>query len=290
VRLNDSEKTLIGYYYCEYGLKYSDIAGILGVSEPTISRIIKDLRRNGYVQDHPTLELPVEEIEKLRFGIQEAKTEIALMDKYRHKGLRGAVVTPVSTEKEFEERSRETTRYVTLKAARWLERVLTSGSCHYVGVLWGTTLKYTIDAIIPKQKNPRLIFVPLRGGLGLQDTHSNYRFAIQCYSNAITTLMAHKFGAPPPLQLTVPAFIPRCFADDEDKISVIWQFIEQDATYKTIFVGRRRKNNSKRPSEALINKLDTVLTGIGSGDQSGAWVRWTDHIADEEKPMLKSVH
>ena len=124
-------------------LTQQDIADRLGLSRPTVSRLLQRSRAEGIVRIevalpegvHHRLEAALEE----RFGLREALVVSA----------RGA--SPAATRRALGE-----------AAAAYLDRVLTGGEC--VGISWGMTLAAVIDHVRPRKL--RTTVLPLVGGLG----------------------------------------------------------------------------------------------------------------------------
>jgi DNA-binding transcriptional regulator LsrR (DeoR family) len=124
-------------------LTQQNIADRLGLSRPTVSRILQRSRAEGIVRieialpggAHHRLEADLEE----RFGLREALVVSA----------QGA--SPASTRRALGE-----------AAAAYLERVLTGGEC--IAISWGMTLAAVIDHVRPRKL--RTTVLPLVGGLG----------------------------------------------------------------------------------------------------------------------------
>ncbi|WP_455543585.1 sugar-binding transcriptional regulator [Intestinibacter sp.] len=144
-------KCCVMYYENQMG--QSEIAKKLGISRPTVSKLIKEAKERGYVrieivgpqqQDCYKLERKLEE----KFGLKEA---IVVEDKY----------DPVFQKEELGS-----------EVAKYLYRMIQEGDI--IGVSMGSTLK-----MIPKytkvNKFNKIEFIPLVGGIGEADmtTHSN---------------------------------------------------------------------------------------------------------------------
>jgi len=133
-------------------LTQQEVAERLGLSRPTVSRLLRQSRAEGIVrievipQDgrHETLERELEET----FGLREAIVA----------GWQGDSAAATQTA-------------LGLAAARCLERVLKGGQ--RIGVSWGTTLRAVVDHLRRRPLHPSV--VPLVGGLGQisQGIHAN---------------------------------------------------------------------------------------------------------------------
>jgi len=130
-------------YYEDY-LTQQQISNELGVSRPTVSRLLTQARREGIVQI--TIVDPFAGSEDL---------ERQLADTF---GLRQAVV--VAGEDLSSELLRRRLGYAT---AEYLQRTLTAGS--QLGIGWGRTLYSVVEALDARQGIDVRVF-PLIGGLG----------------------------------------------------------------------------------------------------------------------------
>lgn len=125
-----------------------DIADRLGLSRPTVSRLLQRSRTEGIVRieialpdnAHHQLEADLEE----RFGLREALVVSA----------RGASAAA-------------SRRALGEAAAAYLDRALAGGEC--VGISWGTTLAAVIDHVRPRRLHTTVL--PLAGGLGQAAPH-----------------------------------------------------------------------------------------------------------------------
>ncbi|MDL2234881.1 sugar-binding transcriptional regulator [Christensenellaceae bacterium OttesenSCG-928-L17] len=132
-------------YYFE-GISQLEISRQLGISHPTVCRLIKQAREKGIVrvqivspleeEDNTALE---RELEK-RFALQEA------------------VVVPDSIDGPEAQKAE-----VGAAAGEYLDRILEKNSV--VGISMGTTL-YAMARALPQHTNSRGVFVPLLGGVG----------------------------------------------------------------------------------------------------------------------------
>jgi DNA-binding transcriptional regulator LsrR (DeoR family) len=138
------------------------IARRLGLSRPTVSRLLARARRSGVVR-----------IEIASPDHAFTRLEAALEERF---GLREALVVRGS------ERPEATRAALGRRAAAALDRVLKGGE--RVGVSWGTTLRATIDALRPRRL--RTTVVPLVGGVG--------SVAAQIHANDLARRLAEAHG------------------------------------------------------------------------------------------------
>jgi len=129
-------------YYLR-NLTQQEIAARLGLSRPTVSRLLTRSRAAGIVR-----------IEVTAPDTTYSALERALEDTF---GLREAIVTGGRAESPT-----ATRRVLAQPAAGYLDRLLKGGES--IGISWGTTLSAVIDHVRPRSLNTTV--VPLVGGLG----------------------------------------------------------------------------------------------------------------------------
>ena len=139
----------VAYMYYDENMTQQEIADKLGVSRPSVSRLLQKARQSGIVEI------------KISYEGSFTKLEDALEKKFN---LREAIITPT-------EESDTLKHLLAEAAANYLTRTIKDEDI--VGVSWGTTL-----ALIPKyiqEASRNVTFVPLVGGVGQikLDIHSN---------------------------------------------------------------------------------------------------------------------
>lgn len=140
--------------YYNQDLNQKAISTQLGLSRPTVSRIISNGKERGIVK------IIIDNLE----GTDYVELEREIENQY---GLREVIV--VDSKKDIEDQKAELGR----AAAQYLERVIKDGNT--VGVSMGTTLGHIAHHVgNPTVKN--ITFVPLIGGMGhlRMEMHSNY--------------------------------------------------------------------------------------------------------------------
>ncbi|WP_422445183.1 sugar-binding transcriptional regulator [Thermoanaerobacterium sp. DL9XJH110] len=140
----------IAHMYYEENKTQQEIANKLGVSRPSVSRLLQKAREEGIVEI------------KISYEGSFTKLEDTLEKTF---GLKEAVITP------FEE-GEGLKRLLAEAAAAFLVRALKDKDV--VGVSWGTTLAY-IPEFLKSAPKLNVTFVPLVGGVGQTrlDVHSN---------------------------------------------------------------------------------------------------------------------
>jgi deoxyribonucleoside regulator len=150
-------------YYEEYYTQ-NEISNILGVSRPTISRMLKEGRDLGIVK--------IEIINPFQsnFEALERQTE-------KQFNIREVLIV----EDEADEIMQK--KYLAKAAAKYLRRIIKDGDA--IGVSMGTTLKGILEYINHKEKR-KLAFIPLIGGVG--------QSKIDIHPNDIVMGLAQAFG------------------------------------------------------------------------------------------------
>lgn len=152
------------YYRSEYSQQR--IAEELGISRPSVSRLLQYAKDKGYVKIQ--IMDPVEDMSNM---------EQMLVERYHLHEVRIASST-LNDEDEIK-------KYIGIKAAEYLDSIVQDGDI--IGVGWGTTLYNMSCSLIPKELKGAQI-VQLEGGV----THSKWRnYAkdiLDNFSNNFTTI------------------------------------------------------------------------------------------------------
>jgi deoxyribonucleoside regulator len=139
-------------YYEEYYTQ-NEISNVLGVSRPTISRMLKEGRELGIVK--------IEIINPFQsnFEALERQTE-------KQFNIREVIIVEDEADEIMQKKN------LAKAAAKFLRRIIKDGDA--IGVSMGTTLKGITEYINSKEKR-RLTFIPLIGGVGQSkiDIHPN---------------------------------------------------------------------------------------------------------------------
>jgi deoxyribonucleoside regulator len=150
-------------YYEEYYTQ-NEISNILGVSRPTISRLLKEGRDLGIVK----IEIinPI----KSNFEALERQTE-------KRFNIREVLIVEDETDDTVQKKR------IAQAAAKYLKRIVKDGDA--IGVSMGTTIKEISEYINNKEKR-KLMFIPLIGGVG--------QSKIEIHPNDIVMGLAQSFG------------------------------------------------------------------------------------------------
>lgn len=179
------------YYQSDYSQQ--EIALQLGVSRPTVSRLLQYAKEKGYVKIN--IIDPFDDLDKLSNQLRE---------KYGLKDVR-IVFSP----KDDYVSSRE---YISKEAAEYLEETIKNGDI--IGVSWGTTM-YEVAKQLTAQNVKGVEVVQLKGGV----SHSE----VNTYASETISLFAEAFQ-------TVPRYLPLPVIFDN---AIVRQMVEEDRNIKS---------------------------------------------------------
>lgn len=185
--------------YYDDQLSQQDISEHLGVSRPSVSRMLKLGKEQGFVK------IEVTNPYNIKFG----KLERELEKKY---GLREAAIADSSPVEATNERI---SLSVSKETVNFLIRTLEDGDV--VGVSMGMTLQNVLRAARQLEEPIRCKFVPILGGIGVSrlDIHSNY----------IASEFARLFGGD-----CVQFFSPAIFSD----VNVLEGFLKEESVQSVL--------------------------------------------------------
>ncbi|WP_269432616.1 sugar-binding transcriptional regulator [Bacillus sp. FJAT-18017] len=188
------------YYLLDYN--QNEISKVLGVSRPTVSRLLQLAKDEGIVQI--TIKDPVENIENLAAALEE---------KF---GLKKAVVVSIP---QYEGTVIKT--FLGEKAAGYLYEIVKDGDI--IGVTWGTTIYHVAVELRQKALN-NVKVVQLKGGVSHSETNT--------YASEILYLFGKAFN-------TAPHYLPLPAIVDHP---VVKQAMEADRHIKRILDFGRKTN------------------------------------------------
>jgi deoxyribonucleoside regulator len=185
-----------------YQLDYSqlEIAKILGISRPTVSRLLVQAVEEGIV--HIKICNPVEDVEKIAMQVKE---------KFQ---LKHCIVAPIP---EYEDELIK--EKLGESAANFLYDTVQTGDT--IGITWGTTLYHLVKKIQPKNVKDVTV-VQLNGGVSYSESNT--------YSSEIINGLANAFNTTPHF-LPVPAVV--------DHIVVKQAIIADRHVKKVLELGKR---------------------------------------------------
>ncbi|WP_158587628.1 sugar-binding transcriptional regulator [Neobacillus notoginsengisoli] len=155
------------YYLLDYN--QHDIAKVLGVSRPTVSRLLQTAKEEGIVQI--TIKDPTENVENLSAALEERF------------GLKKAIVVSIP---QYEGNIIKT--FLGEVAAGYLHEIVQDGDT--IGVTWGTTLHHV--AVELKQKAVKDVkVVQLKGGVSHSETNTYASEILYLFGKAFNTAPHH---------------------------------------------------------------------------------------------------
>ncbi|WP_281173130.1 sugar-binding transcriptional regulator [Carnobacterium funditum] len=200
------------YYQSDYSQQ--EIGIKLGISRPTVSRLLKRAKDKGYIQ-----------IKIIDPFFDLAHLEIELKEKYSL----AEVHVVFSPESDYE----IITAYLSRFAADYLEQVIVDGTI--LGVSWGTTMHEIARKLTPKKVNGVEV-VQLKGGI----SHST----VQTYANETISLFSAAFQTTP-LNLLLPVIFDHVTTKELVEQDRHMQYIIEkgkQATVALFTVGTVREN------------------------------------------------
>lgn len=164
----DKDKLAINVAKLYYRSDFSQqkIAQELGVSRPSISRLLQYAKDKGYVNIQ--IVDPVEDM-----SIMEQR----LKDKLHLKDVKIASST-INDEEEIK-------KYISIAAAQYLDGIIKDGDI--IGVGWGTTLYNMSQALIPRSIKGSQV-VQLEGGLSNSEWNNYSREILENFANSFNTV------------------------------------------------------------------------------------------------------
>ena len=164
----DKDKLAINVAKLYYRSDYSQqkIAQELGVSRPSISRLLQYAKDKGYVNIQ--IVDPVEDMSHM---------EQRLKDKLHLKDVKIASST-INDEEEIK-------KYIGITAARYLDSIIKDGDI--IGVGWGTTLYNMSQALVPKAIKGSQV-VQLEGGVSHSEWNNYAREILESFAANFDTV------------------------------------------------------------------------------------------------------
>ena len=162
------------YYLLDY--TQNEIAKKLGVSRPTVSRMLQTAKKEGIVQI---------KISGMEENLETLEAE--LENKYK---LKKALIAPIP---QYEDHIIKTT--IGLKAAEYLDSIVQDGDI--IGVTWGTTIYHVAVELKNKTVN-NVRIVQLKGGISHSETNTYVSEILYLFGKAFQTT---------PLHLPLPAIV-----------------------------------------------------------------------------------
>jgi DNA-binding transcriptional regulator LsrR (DeoR family) len=259
MQLNEQDRlALTVAYLTSQGKKQSVIGKELDISQPQVSRHLRHAEDNGWLTYVCTVNFPnglsEDEKEAIRCrGVpdrDELKSRLAQIAASRSGvPLRSLDIVPLD-----QKSAKLHAEFGRLAAPRLSNLMMQSEVC---AVAWGHTVLGVIEGIDDAPSISHLNFVPAAGEpLNYSDDSSSCTFAAQRLANKFRSNSS-------PLSLRgVPARVPKSLAA---QAQVLREYCDKSDAYRAIF---------GEDSDALMNRVDTVVTGVGTVTHfHGDWFR-----------------
>lgn len=219
-RQNQRLLSKIAHMYYEQGLSQQMIAERLRTSRPTVSRMLEQARKTGIVT------ITIRNINERLTGLERELEKVFSLNEV-------AVISLNSLdEKDLKQALGEVT-------AEILHRIVRSSDV--IGISWGTSLRETVNALVPLQL-PGITVVPFVGGMGQE-------FRYEIHSNSLVVDLARTFGGKS-LVLHAPAIV----ANEQLKIDIL-------------------KGSEGGAAIELAKKANIGLIGLGALNDSATMIK-----------------
>jgi DNA-binding transcriptional regulator LsrR (DeoR family) len=275
--------------FCE-GMSLQDIVSTLpGRNESDIWQMLQRALREGYFHYQPVLSINNMSKELRNFLNNETLTKTiaeALSTKLELRNISIRItrspermfecyqVEPITDEEKYREYLKAESASLEIigrRVATELSRRLFDGKQHIVGLNYGASVLLAAKQLspLPSQVSQMLTVVSLFGDIGFHIAEGPLPLLkgnVPLASNDIVALLANRLGPMAKAELlNVPAFIPYEFTLVEDTFRNIHNFLTSHSSYTRIF-GTPYSVDKARNPDALVTKMDTIITGFGSAD------------------------
>ncbi len=284
----DIESAVVAHYATDLDMSYEDIERMTGLSRATVARRLQHAKSRGWMLP-PKLVAPEGLEREYRQRVQCVNLQDQLEKLLGGYGLRKATVVLDRQVRDDEAHAMDmTARIGQVAAARLLEalgkrRRTAQRDRIVIGINWGYSTRRTIECL-PEQAsaNPDLAFVPLIGNLSVEETQvKEYEEAWLCSANRLARVASEKFNSGDPRRLATPAIIPKKFSSEKKTLDAIWEFIEEDASYRRVF-GQGYHRADVQHQDTLISRMDTVVTGMSALEPTSSLVKMA-HLVDHDQ-------
>ena len=266
-------------YLCAQNFRQSLIARTVGISQSQVSRLRRRALDVGILKRQ--IQFAVERVEPDHLREIEVRLQPSeLMDKI-HRGtpgsrkrLRNVRIFDSGPDGVHAQNARPGRHPFASAAAPFVTTLMRKSKI--VGVAWGSTIGHIIEALDESNLNrsgeaaPE--FCPLAGD---PMQHSRLRFS----SSRLAERLAERFGTGDthtPSLAGVPALLPQSFTDQE--VATLKKLLIRFHDYALVF-GR---GGIPRDPNALVRKVDTILTGAGPADHALGYPEGDTLVLDAE--------
>ena len=240
------------YYESDYSQQ--EICARLGVSRPTVSRLLQYAKEQGYVSIH--IKDPLEDVDELskqlkeRYGLEHVSVSYSPLNEYE-----------------------EITKHIGRTAADFLHKIVKDGDI--IGITWGTTL-FSVASQLKSKRVKGVEVVQLKGGV----SHS-YNLT---YAAEVANLFAEAY-------YTVTRYLPLPVIFDKPELK---QMVEEDRHIERIIEMGRQANIALFTvgtvrDDALLFKLGYLSEGEKADLQRTAVGDICSRFFDEEGNICNEV-
>jgi DNA-binding transcriptional regulator LsrR (DeoR family) len=269
----------------ETGYDNAEIAALIGKSLATVTRRLREAKERRWLTARTVFTGPSE----LRTDSPALLPDRSLVDRLRQDPdfarIERIVVVPMPSR-----RGRLTTPDRLARIGRfyapYLSAFLSTGN-HVVGLHFGSPVRSLVENLTSTPK-AQVLFFPLLGNISMTPDNPFSRIAYETSAEFLARVAAERTGAQDAARLSVPAFIPREYANRPQELEVVWRFLHADRSYATIF-GPNAHDHSGDPVVPLIEQADTLVTGVGGLESEGSFLRLSGLISPEERTHLESL-
>lgn len=305
----DREVLLVAYDYCVLGLRGEKLEKHRRLPKATLNRRIKQAKEAGYIRE-AVLNIPPEILETEVYPYVSDSPNLVkdLQGHFGRELLRSLIVIPSASEKERQKNPLINTERVGRAAAVRLLDLLTETKTkmEVVGISYGRTLKAMVDKVkenveptIEGAKKPK--WIPIFGTFLLTTEF----FMLESSRLAADLALAIRREASDLLNLTTPAYIPGGFMEGasgeevERRMHYARKFVKAIPAHQLVFgvsemVFGVSETPFERDPEALIARMDTMMTSVGGLSRDGRIGGWLGRIrdaspiyTDEEREQLE---
>jgi DNA-binding transcriptional regulator LsrR (DeoR family) len=263
-KTGDLECQAAAYMYGQLGYSQNDIKDALDLSQPVVSRLLKEAKRKGWlVESRPQFVAEQFSREKM------AEIEMRIVPKPLRAGLHRLIpgdgtshrlsirVFPTAVSGTAPSAWDERLEWFGRHAAPYLKDLLHRAKV--CGIAWGRTTAAIVKGfnalhIPPPWKKHPVKFIPL-GGESLGGTTQFSASSIAASLDALVNGGQHHALS----LIGIPALIPEEFSPGE--VATIHRLIRQVQAYRTIF---SPSTGAETQQEPLVDHIDTILTSAGA--------------------------
>jgi DNA-binding transcriptional regulator LsrR (DeoR family) len=287
--MSTDDKVALSAHYKSRGFSNAIIAKLLRVDASSVSRYLSQAEERGWLHQTVRTELPAD----LEHAVQSSTRAIELEERIferlaqkksaaSHLRRGGIVIVKAPAGSRASRTSRKPRQkaddslllsMLGVEGARLTLDLVSEyrpGEPLAMGIAWGRSTGAIVASLagLKLPELPRLLVVPLQGGIGRSASPDG---ASKYYPNILADRLTRLFGArQPPALITLPAYITAKAAREVKQagLEAIWKFVEHDPSF--------------REASHAYERLNLAIVGIG-GLEEGAWAISSGYI---ESPAI----